>query len=364
VDQQRPISARRTGVVGASFAITLGTFTLRLAPPKNSHHVIRNMRLYHVFIMVATIAGMALWGGQVTALAAQQVVDPQKKAPYILQPADELIIHSLQVKELADKTVRLDQEGRINLPLIGRIDLSGVTLPKAEEILIGELKTFYVDPDVELNLTTQHTDSVSVIGAVGTPGVHQMTERTLLLDALSSAGGVRPDAGPVVLVTREASFGPIPNASARVAPSGESVVEIDLKSLLDARDPSENIRVRPHDVISIPPAQVVYVVGNVKRAGGFPLSGKSNLSVLQAIALAEGLDPRAAPERARILRRGTGAEQQIEVNIKKILKGTAEDITLRPNDILFVPNSASKTITSRSIEAAIQIGTGVAIFAR
>ena len=120
--------------------------------------------------------------------------------------------------------------------------------------------------------------------------------------------------------------------------------------------------IQPHDVISVPPAQLVYVVGNVKRAGGFALGGRPTLTVIQALALAEGLDPRAAPERARILRRGSGSDQQITVDMKKILAGKAEDVVLRPNDILFVPNSAMKTITTRSIEAAIQIGAGLAIF--
>ncbi len=287
----------------------------------------------------------------------------QPEANYTLQPNDEIAVHSLQVKELADKSFRLDQEGNINFPLIGRIGLAGNTVPQAEERLAAKLKTYYVQPDLELSISSLHTESVSVIGTVGSPGVRQVTGRTTLLDALSLAGGVRPDAGPVVIVTREPAYGPIKYPTAHTSQSGESVAEIDLKSLLDARDPAENIQVRPHDVISIPPAQIVYVVGNVKRAGGFPLGGKSDLSVLQALALAEGLDPRAAPERARILRRGVGSEQQIAVNLKKILAGKAEDLTLHPNDILFVPNSESKTITTRGVEAVLQMATAALIFA-
>jgi len=252
----------------------------------------------------------------------------------------------------------------VNFPLIGRIDISGDTLAQAEVVLTTKLKTYYQQPDIELNLSKQHSEPVSVIGAVGNPGVHQMQGRTTLLDALSSAGGVRPDAGPVVVITREAVYGPIALASARTTPSGQSIAEIDLKSLLDAKNPAENILVQPHDVVAVPPAQVVYVVGNVKRAGGFPLGGKPDISVLQALALAEGLDPRAAPQRARILRRSNGGEQQIVVDLKKILAGKAEDLTLHPNDILFVPSSAAKTVATRTIEAAIQMGTAALIFAK
>jgi polysaccharide export outer membrane protein len=284
-------------------------------------------------------------------------------AVYVLQPNDEITLHSLKVKEIADKMFRLDEEGQANLPMLGRVHLATLTVAQAEELLRSKLKTYYVEPDLELNVSTVHIEPVSVIGAVGTPGVKEMKGRTTVLDALSLAGGVRPDSGPVVVLTRQASNGAIPLQGAHTTFSGEGVAEINLKSLLDGLNPSDNIVVMPHDVISVPPAQIVYVVGNVKHAGGFPLGGRSNLTVLQALSLAEGLDPRASPEKTRIIRRKTEPEQQIAVDLRKILQGKAEDVVLQPNDILFVPSSATKVITSRTIDAAIQIGTGLAIFA-
>jgi polysaccharide export outer membrane protein len=192
--------------------------------------------------------------------------------------------------------------------------------------------------------------------------VHQLKGPTTLLEALSSAGGVRGDAGRVAILTRQKAWGAIPHPDAHQIASGDDVVEIDLKSLMESRKPADNILVKPHDVISVPPAEVVYVIGNVKKAGGFALGGKPSLSVLQALALAEGLDARAAATRARILRAGQPATEQIPVDVKKILEGKAEDLVLRPNDILFIPNNAMKSVTMRTIEAAIQIGTGIAIF--
>jgi polysaccharide export outer membrane protein len=186
-----------------------------------------------------------------------------------------------------------------------------------------------------------------------------------LLEVLSSAGGVRTDAGPVVKITREKEFGPIPYETARQSASGASVADINLRSLMDERNPTENLLVKPHDVISVPLAELVYVVGNVKHAGGFALGGKPNLSVLQALSLAEGLDARAAPKNARILRRSatgeTDTEQQTPINLQAILAGKEKDVTLHPNDILFIPNSAAKSVAARTIEAAIQIAAGVAI---
>jgi polysaccharide export outer membrane protein len=316
------------------------------------------LRVWNAICIAAILAAGVLADGKDSA--ADKTVDPAG-ASSILRPNDEIAVHSLRAKEIADKTFRIDQNGEVNFPLAGVLKLTGMTARDAEKALASALKPYYFDPDVEINVTAVHTEPVSVLGAVGTPGVYPLKGKTALLEAISGAGGVRVDAGPTVVLTRQREYGLIPHRDARQLANGESVVEIDLKSLTEAKSSADNIAIEPHDVISIPPAQLVYVVGNVKRAGGFPLAGRPSLSVLQALALAEGLDPRAAPTKARILRRGAPLEQQIPVDVKKILAGKEEDLVLHPNDILFVPSSAMKTVTTRSIETAIQIGTGLAI---
>src|SRR5260370_15449747 len=128
--------------------------------------------------------------------------------------------------------------------------------------------------------------------------------------------------------------------------------------------PEENILIQPNDVISVPRAELIYVVGEVKKAGGFPLDGHESLSVLRAISLSEGLLPTASPAGVRIHRggQGVGERQEIAVDLKRILSGKAPDVSLQPDDILFVPSSASKKAGIRAIEAAIQLGTGVVIW--
>lgn len=300
-----------------------------------------------------------------SAMSYQNVAGVQDiPADYTLRGDDEITMHSVQVKEVAAKTFRIDQNGEINCPLLGRVHIAGNTVRQAENMLSTKLKSFYLEPDVALNVSGLHSDPVSIIGAVGAPGVHQVRGTMTLLEALSSAGGVRTDAGPVVKITREKTYGAIPHPSAHESAAGASIADISLNSLMEARNPEENIFIRPHDVISIPLAEVVYVVGNVKRAGGFPLGGKPNLSVLQALSLAEGLDARAAPKNARILQRSSssGVEgTQTPIDLKAILEGKAKDVTLHPNDILFIPSSTAKSVAARTVEAAIQIAAGVAI---
>src|SRR5205823_3939411 len=119
-----------------------------------------------------------------------------------------------------------------------------------------------------------------------------------------------------------------------------NVAELNLRSVMAAKNPSENIQVLSEDVISVPKADLVYVVGAVTRPGGFVLSEKEHISVLQAISLAEGLTRVAAGKKARILREdGTVAGNRTEtiIDVDRILSGQAKDVSLLANDILFIP---------------------------
>ena len=115
---------------------------------------------------------------------------------------------------------------------------------------------------------------------------------------------------------------------------------------------------RPNDIISVPRAETIYVLGAVKRAGGFVLNERDALSVLQALSLAEGLDRTASPQKAKILRMAPGTTRRTElpVNLKQIFSGKATDVALQPDDILFIPDSAEKRAALRTLEALMSIG--------
>jgi polysaccharide export outer membrane protein len=168
-------------------------------------------------------------------------------------------------------------------------------------------------------------------------------------------------------ITRLRSAGQLPLPNALPDNTGKFFIgELNVRSVMDAKNPDDNICVLPNDVITVPKADLVYVVGAVRRSGGFPLAEKEQISVLQAVSLAEGLDRIASAKNARILRQSTpGAERtELTVNLEKILDGRAEDVSLRANDILFIPNSLPKSAGMRALEAAIQTGTGIVIWGR
>jgi polysaccharide export outer membrane protein len=142
------------------------------------------------------------------------------------------------------------------------------------------------------------------------------------------------------------------------------VGKVDVRALMRASSPGLNIEVLDDDVVTVARAELVYVIGAVKKAGGFTLGEHEQISVLQALSLAEGLDRAASPKSARLLREDLLGKQrkEIPVDLKPIMTGAAPDVPLRANDILFIPTSGTKLATMRGIEAAIQLGTGAVIW--
>ena len=193
----------------------------------------------------------------------------------------------------------------------------------------------------------------------------QVTQHKRLLEGLSMAGGLAPEAGDKIKISRRKTTGPLPLPNAALDNSSEFYIgQVDVRALMQATDPELNIEVLENDVITVPRAELVYVIGAVKKAGGFTLGEREQMSVLQALSLAEGLDRAASPRTARLLRENSPGKQrsQIPINLKPIMAGVAPDVPLRANDILFIPTSGTKIATTRGLETAIQLGTGVLIW--
>jgi polysaccharide export outer membrane protein len=303
-----------------------------------------------------------------TATAQQGLTADAAPSPaYVLGAGDVITIRALDADEISDKPIRLGDNGFITLPLVGRVRASGLTTEQLEAALAIRLKPLIRNPEVSVSVVEQRSQPVSIIGSVNAPGVQQLQGRKTLVEMLSLAGGVRQDAGHAIKITRRLQWGPIPVPGAAADVTGRfSVAEINLKEILEARNPSGNIQIMPDDVISVPRAEMVYVIGEVKKSGGFTIGERESLSTLQALSLAEGLNATAAPQNARILRLDPGAPKrtEISVDLRRILAGKENDVRLEPDDILFIPGSKSKNVAIRSLEAAVQIGTGIAIYHR
>lgn len=282
-----------------------------------------------------------------------------------------------------NETVRVSDAGDISLLLGGSVKASGLTAQELQQVLQDRLRVYMNDPHVVAFVSTVESHPVSVLGEVSKPGVFQIRGTKTLLEMLAKAQGLADDAGDTVLVMRGAGMADEPatphlaravqtektSASAPFPPSGTSpdsrgTIEIDLKLLLDSGDPRYNVPIFPGDIIKVTKAGIVYVVGGVKRPGGFVMRSNEQMSLLQAIALAEGVDSTAAKRHTRIIHTDeiSGRRSETPVDLGKVLAGKAPDIPLRAADIVFVPRSNAKAALLKGTETSLATASGFIIF--
>jgi polysaccharide biosynthesis/export protein len=298
-------------------------------------------------------------------LAQPQEVPLNLPSSYVLGVDDTLVIHVADAPDINDKPQRVDPNGDLRLPVIGRVHAAGLSVDQLEAELKKRLGVYLEQPDVTVMVTSSRRQTVSIIGAVANPGIKPLETGKTVVELLTAAGGLTVDAGPTVRVARKLEQGRIPLPEAVDDPAaGFSTVELDAKALFDARSPEKNILIQPNDVIAVPRADVVYVIGEVGRPGPVQLSAGHSVTVLEAVSTSGGVLRTAAPHRARVLRRVAGQQTRTEINIdvRKMLQGEAKDMPLAVGDILVVPDSSGKRVTTRAIEVAIQMGTMIATY--
>lgn len=286
---------------------------------------------------------------------------------YVLGPDDQIVIHSTDASEVSNLPLLIGMNGEITLPLIGRVKVAGLTVEQLETELNTRLKKYFKDPQVSVTVVEFRSQPVSVFGAVTNPGVFQLRGRKTLYEVLAMAGGPRETTGSRLTITRLRDNGPIPLPGAKTDSSGKfSTAELNLQGVLDGKNPAANIETKPNDVISVstPESNMIYVVGDVVHGGGFTLGGRQSVSVLMALSMAGGLGRSAKPKKARILRivPGETKPREIAVNLQKVLNGKAEDIKLRPQDVLVVPTSSRKTFTTYALPATLAAAVYGAIY--
>jgi len=289
------------------------------------------------------------------------------EAPIIrtLGAHDEITVRVAGSDEASTTPIRIGPDGYINIPFAGRFLAAGSTVEELETKIAAGLSRYVREPQVSVSIERVQSRPVTVLGAVHHPGVLQVEGQKTLLEVLSLAGGIRDDSGYQIKIVRRQEIGPLDLPGAAPDETGRFyVAEVDLEALMEAEHPEYNIFVQPNDVVTVPRARMVFVIGEVTRAGGFVLSERESISVLQALALAGGLGHSPALKNVRILRPTGDAprKQEIALNLKSIMAGTAADVELQQNDILFVPKSGANAAAKAAARAAVSIGSGITIW--
>jgi len=346
---------------------------------------------------------------------------------YVIGSGDVLDISVFDVPELS-KEVRVSQTGTINIPLIPvRLRVAGLSETQAEAKIaeLLEANGLVSHPEVGVAVKEHRSQPITVVGAVMHPMVYQADRDVSLLEVLAEAGGIDKDAGDTIIVTRRrvAAFiqvaNPQTDPATAASGSGEpppldspaspepaeknpgatpqappflsaeelahanppassatpdaatsssnpdsTTITVNLNELLETGDTRNNILLHSGDVVTVPHAGIVYVLGAVTRPGGFVVSNdRTQLTTLKVLSLAGGLTNIAKTQHAVIIRKDdTGKQTETPVDLKRVLNRQSEDIAMHPSDILFIPDDRTKQALIKTAEIALGIGAAVAVF--
>lgn len=276
-------------------------------------------------------------------------------------PTDLLALSVYGAPELT-RTLRVSELGTIRIPMLRQpIEVNGLLPAQVEEKIAEALASneILVDPQVTVTIAEYHSRPISVAGAVKSPVTFQAWGKTTLLEALTRAGGLSDEAGAEILLTRAVK-----------ADGSAGVIErIPVRGLIQAADPVWNVTLEGGEEVRVLPVGKVFVVGNVKKPGAFRADDGTGMSVLKALAMAEGLAPFAL-NTAYIYRRGDGAKLavpavgatpgEVPVELRKIMDRKMPDVALEANDVLYVPDHRSRRLTTGALERAIGFAVGTA----
>jgi polysaccharide export outer membrane protein len=349
-----------------------------------------------------------------------------KPAPheYTIGNGDLLSISVFDVPELT-REVRVSQSGTISIPLVPtRLHISGLTEMQAEQMIADVLQAngLVSHPEVGVMVKEHKSRPITVVGAVQHPMVYEADSSVRLLEVLAEAGGVSNDAGDTIIVTRapsssfvlvpipepispsppgaapsaesspqdapalsesdttsssnptafpsttEMAQGPAPpanssNTSETTTPPGNTIT-VNLNELLEMGDMRNNIPLQAGDVVTVPHAGIVYVLGAVNRPGGFVMANdRSELTAMKVLSLAGGLTRIAKLDHAVIIRKDNqGKQTQTEVDLKKVLHQESEDIQMRASDVLYIPDNHVKEALFQALQIGVAVASAVAIY--
>jgi polysaccharide biosynthesis/export protein len=293
----------------------------------------------------ATPAEQAPASGQASpTLIRPETGRAQTSATIKIGPGDLLEITVFDVPEMTQQ-VRVGADGKVELQLIGNTALAGLTAQEAAKTIAQNLRDgkFLLHPQVNVMVKEYASQGVSVMGEVTHPGVYTVLGPRSLLDVISMAGGLTNVADTRVTVKRR----------------GESEDKVTVKLKTD--DPetslSGNVQIYPGDLVLVPRAGVVYVLGDVNKPGGFVMQDSGKLSLLQALAQAGGASKNASLSKSVLLRKHERGYTPVKLDLSKIQTGQEEDLQLGANDILFVPSNKLKNVLNSTAGIAAAVGS-------
>ena len=321
----------------------------------------RHLRLV-LIVLVATLSyrKVAVCQERITSVSngptTQGSVIPQEIAKSPAQnPMADLVIGEGDLLQISlygvpdfNQRVRVGASGEVSLPMIGDVKVLGLSTKQAEQIVEKGLKEggYFNNPQVTVLQQEFGGQAISVLGEVTKPGGYPVLSARKLFDMISAAGGTTPKAGRDILITHRTE----PNNVQKVTFSSETDKQMEA-----------NVDVFPGDTIVVTKAPIIYVVGDVRLPGGFIVDKNNGLTILQALALAQGATSTAKLNSSKLIHTTNEGPRETPVYLKKILAGKSKDFKLEADDILFVPHSTSKA-AMQGMTTVLQTAAGAAVY--
>jgi len=244
--------------------------------------------------------------------------------------------------------VRVSENGAVTLPLLDEVPVAGMTASELAKDLKNRLLKdgYFNDPLVSVTVKEYAADGVSVLGEIRKPGFYPLLGPSKLFEVISVAGGTTATAGNKVTITH------------RDTPQQPETITL---SFGEQGSRESNVTVTPGDTIVFEKAGLVYVVGDVRKPTGIVMSNP-DLTVLQALAMAEGANHGAALTKAMLIRKTAQGPSEVPLRLNEMLSAKIPDVEVQPDDIIFIPSSAAKAAAKRGLEAALTAATALAIY--
>ncbi len=289
---------------------------------------------------------------------------------YRIGAGDLLDIEVIDEPEFT-RSYRVGSDGSISLPLLrNSIPAAGLTPSQLSQTIASDLVGAHLlnHPEVWVSVKESTAHSITISGAVQSPRVIPVLGQTTILDLVSQAGGLAPDAGDTATISRVGEVGAEVGSSAQLdaanQPPPPSAITVDLKRLIETGDPVLNVPVYAGDRVTVPHAGVFYVLGAVNKPGGYTLKGaQESVTVLMALAIAGDVTSTAKSTRSFIIRKSPdspGGRQEVVLNLKDIRAGRARDVRIAPGDLLVVPENGGKKALRTAVSSTLGVGTAAA----
>lgn len=271
---------------------------------------------------------------------------PEPPRPtYLMSPNDQVVIRAQNVEEISERPFRIDPDGYLNLPIVGRVRAAGLTVEQLEALLADRLRIFIQNPQVVVSVIetarqAEVQNPVFLVGAFKVPGVYGLGSRAEnLSEVLMKTGGPLPTANRKIRISRRVEQGPLTLPGASESSDGKTTyAEVLLTNTGELANPAEDLELKPFDALVATKAEPIYVTGEVGRGGPIPLEDREYMTATQVMSLV-GVGPTSDIARARVLRPiNEGAQRaELPVDLQAVMQGRANDFPLMANDVLFIP---------------------------